>query len=100
MASKCLGESADLVHLDEDRVGHAEVDSLLEEVDVGDEEVVADDLNFVADLVGESLSSRPSRFRRNRPRWSRSGISREALRGKRLCSSEPRLAPSLPSNLA
>ena len=32
-----LGEGTDLVHLDEDRVGDAELDALGEEIDVGDE---------------------------------------------------------------
>ena len=44
-----LGERADLVHLHEDRVGHAGVDALAEELDVGDEEVVADELGLRAE---------------------------------------------------
>ena len=48
-----------MVHLHEDRVGHARVDSLAEEIDVGDEEVVANQLALVANGVGEFLPSGP-----------------------------------------
>jgi hypothetical protein len=61
-----LGERADLVHLHENRVGRAGVDALLEELHVGDEQIVADELDLVAELVGElfqffqSPSAQPS----------------------------------------
>ena len=57
-----LGERADLVHLDEDGVGHAELDALGEELGVGDEEVVADELGGLAELVGEDLPAGPVVF--------------------------------------
>jgi hypothetical protein len=57
-----LGEGADLVHLHEDRVGGAGLDALLEELDVGDEEIVADELDLVADGVGELLPGGPVVF--------------------------------------
>ena len=44
-----LGERADLIDLDEDRVGHTGVDAALEPLGVGDEDVVADQLDPVAD---------------------------------------------------
>ena len=48
-----LGERANLVHLDKDRVGSTHLDALLQEVDVGDEEVVAHELAAVANALGE-----------------------------------------------
>ena len=54
-----LGERADLVELDEDGVGRALLDALGEALDVGDEEVVADDLDAVAELVGHELPAVP-----------------------------------------
>ena len=50
-----LGQGADLVDLDQQGVGGAELDALGEALGVGDEEVVADDLDLVADLLGEVL---------------------------------------------
>ena len=46
-----LGERADLVDLDEDRVGDAGVDAAGEALDVGDEQVVADELHAVAEAA-------------------------------------------------
>ena len=57
-----LREGADLVDLDEDRVGRAGRDAFLEELDVGDEEIVADELHFVAEGVGEFLPGGPVVF--------------------------------------
>ena len=45
MVSSVSGERADLVHLDQDRVGDAGVDAPLEPLGVGDEQVVADELH-------------------------------------------------------
>ena len=44
----CFGEGADLVDFDEDRVAGFFVDSFLEEFWICDEEVIADDLEFVS----------------------------------------------------
>ena len=46
-----LGERADLVHLDEDRVGRTAVDAHLETLGVRHERVVADELHAVADAA-------------------------------------------------
>ena len=54
-----FGEGTDLVHLDEDRVGGAGIDALLEELGVGDEEIVAHQLYMAADGVGELLPRDP-----------------------------------------
>ena len=54
-----LGEGADLVDLHEDRIGGAGCDTLFEEVDVGDEEIVAHELNFVAEGDGEFFPGGP-----------------------------------------
>ena len=78
-----FGDGADLVDLDEDGVGDLLFDSLLEAGGVGDEEVVADELNLVADELGEFAASRPSRLRRGRLRWRRwdsAGPSRPSRR--------------------
>ena len=48
-----LGERADLVDLDEHRVGDAAVDALPQAAHVGDEQVVADELDPVTDRAGE-----------------------------------------------
>ena len=52
---KSLGQGADLVDLDQQGVGGTELDALGEALRVGDEEVVADELDLVADLVGQGL---------------------------------------------
>ena len=44
-----LRQRADLVDLDQDRVGDAAVDALLERLDVGDEQVVAHELHARAE---------------------------------------------------
>ena len=54
-----LGERTDLVYLDEDRVGAAHFDTLLQEFDVRYEEVVADKLALAAELCGEQLPAFP-----------------------------------------
>ena len=48
-----LGERADLVDLDQDRVGGAQLDALLEALGVGDEQVVAHQLHLVANAAGK-----------------------------------------------
>jgi hypothetical protein len=62
-----FGQRADLVDLDEDRVGDALGDAFAQDLGVGDEEVVADDLHALAEAVGEvfqpSQSPRPCRPR-------------------------------------
>ena len=50
-----FGQRADLVDLDEQRVGEAVLDPLLQPQRVGDEQIVADELALVADEVGERL---------------------------------------------
>ncbi len=48
-----LGQGADLVDLDQDAVGAALGDALRQALGVGDEEVVADDLDLVAQGLGD-----------------------------------------------
>ena len=48
-----LRERTDLVNLDQDRVGSAHLDTLLQELHVGNEEVVAYELAAVADALGQ-----------------------------------------------
>ncbi len=57
-----FGEGADLVDLHEDGVGGFGFDAFLEELGVGDEEVIADELDFVAELVGEFFPAVPVVF--------------------------------------
>ena len=57
-----FGDGADLVDLDEDGVGDLLLDALLEALGVGDEEVVADELDLVADVFGEVLPAVPVVF--------------------------------------
>ena len=46
-----LGERPDLIHLDQDRVADAALDPLLQPLRIGDEEVVADQLNAITELL-------------------------------------------------
>src|SRR5579872_846134 len=50
-----LGQRADLVDLDQDRIGAAVLDAIREPLHVGDEEIVADELALAADQVGQLL---------------------------------------------
>jgi len=59
---KGLGQGPDLVDLDEDRVGGAGFDPFLEELDVGNEQVVADQLDFLTEAVGQQLPAIPVAF--------------------------------------
>ena len=54
-----LRQGPDLVDLDEDRVGDAQVDAALQTLDVRDEQVVADELERLADAVGQRLPTAP-----------------------------------------
>src|SRR5262249_19883157 len=57
-----LGERADLVQLNEDRVGVAALDAALQALDVRDEEIVADQLHPLAELLGDELPRVPIVF--------------------------------------
>src|SRR6516225_4294874 len=52
---KGLGQGADLVDLDQDGIGAAVFDTVGQPLYVGDEEIVADQLAFAADHVGQLL---------------------------------------------
>ena len=54
-----FGQRADLVELDQDRVADLLVDAALEDLGVGDEQVVADQLHLLADLVGQDFPASP-----------------------------------------
>ena len=54
-----LGERADLVDLHEHRVGDAALDALAQPLGVGDEHVVADELDPVAEALGEGAPAVP-----------------------------------------
>ena len=57
-----LGERTNLVHLDENRVGHAQFDAFTQEFGISYEIVVTDKLNLVADFVGEFFPCCPIVF--------------------------------------
>src|SRR5689334_18992483 len=57
-----FGERADLIDLDEDGVGDAKLDALLQKFRVGDEEIVADELHAAAYLVRQNLPAVPIVF--------------------------------------
>ena len=59
---KCLGKGTDLVYLNQDGVGAAKLDALGKTLGVGYEQVVANQLNLVADAIGESLPAVPILF--------------------------------------
>ena len=50
-----LGQRADLVDLDQDGIGAAIFDAVGKPLDVGDKEVVADELTLVADQISQFL---------------------------------------------
>src|SRR5690606_19856299 len=54
-----LGQRADLVELDQDRVADALVDAFLENLGVGHEQVVTDQLHLLAKLVGQHFPACP-----------------------------------------
>ena len=54
-----LAQGADLVQLDQHGVGRLFLDAALDALDVGDEEVVADQLDLVADLAVQELPAVP-----------------------------------------
>ena len=57
-----FAERADLVNLDQDAVGDALVDAALQSRGVGDEQVVANELHTIPELVGEQLPTFPIVF--------------------------------------
>src|SRR6185369_16566587 len=52
-------ERADLVDLDQDRICDSEINSLLQKLRIGYEEIVADELHFVSNLIGQEFPSGP-----------------------------------------
>ncbi len=57
-----LGEGADLVDLDQDRVGDAFIDAFLENFGVGDEQVIAYQLDAIPQFFGQQLPAFPVVF--------------------------------------
>src|SRR6202521_3262221 len=60
---ECFRQGPDLVDLDEDRIGDALGNALLENPGVGHEQIVADQLHLLAEPVGEQLPAVPIVFR-------------------------------------
>ena len=58
-----LGQGSDLVELDQNGVGDAQVDATAEELGVGDEHVVADQLDAIPELGGQVCPTIPVLFR-------------------------------------
>ena len=56
---QCFADRADLVHLDEDRIGNALFDATLQALSVGNEKVVAHKLYLSADQLGQILPALP-----------------------------------------
>ena len=54
-----LGQSADLIDLDEDRVGHALVDRATEEILVGDEKIITNELHPIAESFRDQAPALP-----------------------------------------
>ena len=57
-----FGKGADLIELNENGIAAAELDSFLETPGVRDEEIVADELYFMAELFGHTLPAFPVLF--------------------------------------
>src|SRR6202047_4205654 len=54
-----FGQGANLIYLDQDRVGDAVGDPTRETRDIGDEKIVADELAFLAEETSEDLPAVP-----------------------------------------
>ena len=78
-----FGQRADLIDFDQNAVGDAFVDTALKSRRVGDEQVVADQLNAIATDDRSTFSSRPNRLRCNHLRSNRSDIGRPNRPGNR-----------------
>ena len=48
-----LGQRADLIHLDQEGVGHIGIDTTLQALGVGDKEIIADKLHAITDRLGD-----------------------------------------------
>ena len=59
---KGFRQSADLVDFDEDRVGDAFVYAFFQDFGVGDEQVIADQLHFFAQALGQDFPAVPVAF--------------------------------------
>ena len=59
MAFERLGQCADLVHFDQNGVGDPLLDAARENLGVGDVDIVADKLNFLAERIGHELPAIP-----------------------------------------
>src|SRR5690606_8499007 len=57
-----FGQRSNLVELDQDRVGYTAVDTFFQNTRVGDEQIVADELDLAADLLGEVGPAIPVAF--------------------------------------
>ena len=62
MVSSVSVKRTDLVHFDEDRVGDAGIDALLQTNLVGDEQVVADELNLFTQRLAHQAPALPVIF--------------------------------------
>ena len=69
MASQGFAQRTDLVDLDQDGVGDALVDAVLEDLRIGHEQIVTDQLHRPCRGDRSTASSRPSRPRPCRPQW-------------------------------
>ena len=59
---ECLAHRADLVHLDQHRVSDPPTDRFVNEFGVGDKQVITDDLDAVAEAIGEHAPAVPVVF--------------------------------------
>ena len=64
-----LGQRANLVDLDQNGVSGLAVDAALQELGVGDKQVVADKLHFVSDTLGQLVPGCPVVFGQAVLRW-------------------------------
>ena len=92
-----LGDGAGLIRLDQHGVAGLVCGGLAHQRGVGDQVVVADDLDAVAERGGERAACLPGRPRRADPRSTRSdsaGTTRSACRPSRRCRARARRAPA------
>ena len=58
-----FGQSADLIDFYQNRIRRANINSFLQKARVRNKQIITDELNFFADLLGDFFPAVPIRFR-------------------------------------
>ena len=79
--SQSFGQRTDLVEFDQDGVSDAFFDAFFQDLGVGYEQIVTNQLDFVAQYFGLVCETSPSQIRPDHLRWRRSGTVWSVLPG-------------------